>query len=291
MNKLGKTIGIIGQGFVGSAIREGLQNYYDILTYDIDSKKCNSTHSDVCLKSSIVFVCLPTPMKKTGKCDTRILENAIKEVENVCFKSYETNNPVLVIKSTTPPGTTKRINDKCKLSVCFSPEFLTEANSFDDFKNQTRIIVGGDPAIKCKDAVKVKTMFRKPFPKIPIVVTKSETAEMVKYFINCFLATKVSFANEMYQVCEGIDIDFNKVVEYALYDERIGKSHLSVPGPDGSLGFGGHCFPKDLNAVRFIAESVGVDPKVLKAVWEKNNDVRPTNERDWEKMKGRAVTE
>jgi len=260
MNKLGKTIGIIGQGFVGSAIREGLQNYYDILTYDIDSKKCNSTHSDVCLKSSIVFVCLPTPMKKTGKCDTRILENAIKEVENVCFKSYETNNPVLVIKSTTPPGTTKRINDKCKLSVCFSPEFLTEANSFDDFKNQTRIIVGGDPAIKCKDAVKVKTMFRKPFPKIPIVVTKSETAEMVKYFINCFLATKVSFANEMYQVCEGIDIDFNKVVEYALYDERIGKSHLSVPGPDGSLGFGGHCFPKDLNAVRFIAESVGVDP-------------------------------
>ena len=134
-------------------------------------------------------------------------------------------------------------------------------------------------------------MFRKPFPKIPIVVTKSETAEMVKYFINCFLATKVSFANEVYQICEETDLDFSKVVEYALYDERIGKSHLSVPGPDGSFGFGGHCFPKDLNAVMYIAERLGINSTVLSAVWKKNNEVRPESERDWENMHGRAVSD
>jgi len=199
--------------------------------------------------------------------------------------------PILVLKSTIPPGTTKRINKTCAFNVCFSPEFLTEANSFSDFKNQTRIIIGGNPKIKCADAKKVKTMFRKPFPNIPIIVTKSETAEMVKYFINCFLATKVSFANEMYQVCEEANLDFSKVVEYALYDQRIGQSHLSVPGPDGSLGFGGHCFPKDLNAVMFIAESLVVKPTVLSSVWEKNIEVRPRAERDWEMMKGRAISE
>ena len=282
-------IGIIGQGFVGSAIREGLKDYYDLFTYDIDESKCTNTHQEVCQKSDILFICVPTPMYKSGQCDTRLLESVVAGVDKECNK--EKNKPTLVLKSTIPPGTTKRINSITSLDVCFSPEFLTEANSFDDFKNQTRIIIGGDPKTKCADAKRVKTMFRKPFPSIPIVVTKSETAEMVKYFINCFLATKVSFANEMYQICEESNLDFSKVVEYALYDKRIGKSHLSVPGPDGSLGFGGHCFPKDLNAIMFIADSVGINPTVLKAVWEKNLEIRPDSERDWELMKGRAVSE
>ena len=279
------TVGIIGQGFVGSAIREGLKNYYDILTYDIDASKCNTTHIHVCTMSDIIFVCIPTPMKKSGECDTSLLENVVWGIDTECKNDPGRNRPTLVIKSTVPPGTTKRINSTTMLDVCFSPEFLTEANSFDDFKNQTRIIIGG------RTAPKVKTMFRKAFPKIPIIVTKSETAEMVKYFINCFLAAKVSFANEMYQLCEGIGVDFNKVVEYALYDERIGQSHLSVPGPDGSLGFGGHCFPKDLNAMMYIAEVAGIDPKVLRGIWEKNIEVRPASERDWENMVGRAVSE
>ena len=272
-------------------LEKDLKNYYNVITYDIDETKCNSTHNKVCTQSEIIFVCIPTPMRKSGECDTRLLESVVSGIELEWKQSGAKHAPTLVLKSTIPPGTTKRINENCTLDVCFSPEFLTEANSFDDFKNQNRIIIGGDPEIKCKDAKRVKTMFRKPFPKIPIVVTKSETAEMVKYFINCFLATKVSFANEMYQVCEEADLDFSKVVEYALYDERIGKSHLSVPGPDGSMGFGGHCFPKDLNAIIHIAETLGIPPTVLSAVWKKNNEVRPDSERDWEKMKGRAVSE
>jgi UDPglucose 6-dehydrogenase len=162
---------------------------------------------------------------------------------------------------------------------------LTEANSFDDFKNQTRIIIGGPrPATG-----KVKQMFRRAFPQIPIIKTGSNTAEMVKYFTNCFLATKVIFANEMHAICQAKDIDYDKVTEYALYDSRIGSSHLSVPGPDGDFGFGGHCFPKDLNAMIYLARILNIDSLLLDTVDKKNNQLR--SDRDWENMLGRAVSE
>ena len=290
-------IGIVGQGFVGSAIREGLENFYKINTYDIDESKCNKTHKWVCLDSHIIFVCLPTPMRIDGSCDTRILEKAIEDIEQACLHGgRQGTRPILVIKSTVPPGTTERIaykytdegrkhNGHPEMPICFSPEFLTEANSFEDFKNQTRIIIGGPrPATG-----KVKQMFRKAFPTIPIVKTGTKTAEMVKYFTNCFLATKVTFANQMYEICNGAGIDYDKVCEYALYDNRIGKSHLAVPGPDGDLGFGGHCFPKDLAAMISFAGKTSADDYFLKAVETFNRGVR-TN-KDWLRMKGRAVSE
>ena len=273
-------IGIIGQGFVGSAIFMGLKNFYEILTYDLDETKCNSTHEEVCSKSEIIFVCIPTPMKKSGECDSSLVENVVEKIQKSC--SVSENNPTIVIKSTVSPGTTTKIYDKGRLDVCFSPEFLTEANSFEDFKNQTRIIIGG-PGAK-----KVKRMFRKPFPRIPIVITKSETAEMVKYFTNCFLATKVIFANQMYDICRATGIDYDKVCEYALYDTRIGKSHLAVPGPDGDRGFGGHCFPKDLSALVWFADDNNFSPKLLNAVHNINMIIR--KDKDWEKMLGRAVS-
>ena len=284
-------LGIIGQGFVGSAIYEGLRCFYETFTYDLDESKCTHSHTEVCRNSDVIFVCVPTPMRKSGECDTRILEEAVKRINDECEKDPKKNRPTVVIKSTVPPGTTSRINQDVAtvLDVCFSPEFLTEANSFDDFKNQSRIIIGGNPDINCVGARKVKSMFRKPFPTIPIVVTKSETAEMVKYFTNCFLATKVIFANEMYQICETASIDYDKVLEYVLYDDRFGRTHLSVPGPDGDLGFGGHCFPKDLSGLIHFADALGADCSVLKAVRTKNEEVR-TN-KDWKKMTGRAVSE
>jgi UDPglucose 6-dehydrogenase len=110
---------------------------------------------------------------------------------------------------------------------------------------------------------------------------------MVKYVTNSFLATKVSFANEMYQICEGLDVDYDKVIEYATYDERLGKSHWAVPGPDGDFGYGGHCFPKDVKALISVAEGLNIFPEMLLSTDTKNTEVR-TN-KDWEKMKGRAI--
>ena len=284
------TIGIVGQGFVGSAIREGLGNFYKIYTYDLDESKCNTTHRNLVRKSDIIFACVPTPMRKNGSCDTRILEDVISKINDEARSDPDRNRPTIVVKSTVPPGTTAKMDKIATVcDVCFSPEFLTEANSFDDFKNQTRIIVGGDPARRSSGARKVKSMFRKAFPRIPIIITKHETAEMVKYFTNCFLATKVTFANEMYKICQSAGIDYDKVSEYALYDGRIGNSHLSVPGPDGDYGFGGHCFPKDLAAMIYFAENNGLEPRMLEQVENSNDDFRVN--KDWERMKGRAVSD
>ena len=275
-------IGIVGQGFVGKALKEGLKNTFNIETYDkflSDRSTCDSL-KQLSESSSIIFICLPTPMRPDGTCDLSIVYSTIMELD-----SYNNNN-IAVIKSTVVPGTTAKLNLECQnIQVVFNPEFLTEANYIDDFKNQNRIIIGGPrPA-----STKIKNIFRKAFPKVSIIKTGSTTAEAVKYFTNCILAVKVSFANEFKQICDKIDIDYDKVVEYALYDERIGKTHLSTPGPDGKHGFGGSCFPKDINALISFANNLDIRPDVLTASWRKNLEVRP--ERDWENLKGRAISE
>ena len=274
-----KKIGVVGSGFVGTALTEGMKAYYDVYTYDkFRDSTCDSIE-ELCANTKIIFVCVPTPMNPDGSCSLDIVESVIKEVDKY------SKNHIAVIKSTVPPGTTARLNEVYKnLQVVFSPEFLTEANFVEDFKNPTRIIVGGPRP----GSTIIKNIFRKVFPEVPIVKTGSNTAEMVKYFLNTFLATKVIFSNEIKQICERIDIDYDKVVEYSLYDERIGRTHLSAPGPDGLHGFGGSCFPKDLNALIFLAKQIGVEPDLLNAVWEKNLLIR--EDRDWEKLKGRAVT-
>ena len=138
-------------------------------------------------------------------------------------------------------------------------------------------------------ATKLRQIYSLVFPNVPIIKTGSITAEMVKYFTNTFLATKVSFANEMNLICDKLGIDYDKVVEYSIYDERLGKSHWAVPGPDGHYGFGGSCFPKDINALIKIAEKMDVPPNIISAAWDTNTLVRP--EQDWKELKGRAVVE
>ena len=222
-------IGIIGKGFVGTAVYEGLKQYHKIETYDMAKASTCKSLEELVEVSDVIFVCLPTPMKDNGSCHIGIVEDTLLglDIINKC--------KTVVVKSTIPPGTTEMWNKKFKnIQIVFNPEFLTEANSIEDFKNQNRIIIGGPrPA-----TTKVKRVFAKAFPKVPIIKTGSTTAEMVKYFLNCFLATKVSFANEMYQICEALNIDYDKVTEYASYDEGLGKSQLNVPGPDGDFGYG-----------------------------------------------------
>ena len=271
-------IGIIGQGYVGGAIKMGFKEHYNVETYDkFDlAKSTRSTIKDIVDRTDIIFVCVPTPMRKDGTCYTGIVEEVIREINETA------DGHIIVIKSTVPPGTTDRINaEYTNSTVIFNPEFLTEANFIEDFKNQSRIILGGDR----KGTNKLRQIYSKVFPQATIVKTGSKTAEMVKYFINCFLATKVSFANEMYSVCEQVGIDYDKVVEYATYDERLGKSHWAVPGPDEDFGFGGHCLPKDLSAIINEFKTYGL----LEAVEQVNDQIREN--RDWESMVGRAVLE
>ena len=227
-------------------------------------------------------------MNKDGSCHTDIVESVVKEIEVWAGRHGKDSKPTIVIKSTISPGTTDRLHRKYKgVDVIFNPEFLTEANFLEDFKNQSRIILGG---IR-RGTTKLRQIYSKVFPNVTIVKTGAKHAEMVKYFTNCFLATKVSFANEMKMLCDKLNLDYDKVVEYATYDERLGKSHWAVPGPDGELGFGGHCLPKDLSALINVAvdNSLGLYINVLSGVLETNDKVRKN--RDWEDMRGRAVVE
>ena len=274
-------LGIIGQGYVGTAVKTIFEKHYDVETYDIKQNCSCISISDLVNKTDIIFVCVPTPMDKDGSCNIEIVESVVKEIN-----SLSTDNKIVAIKSTIPPGTTNKLNKKYdNITVIFNPEFLTEANFIEDFKNQSRIIIGGQrPA-----STKLRQVYSLAFPNAKIVKTGSKTAEMVKYMTNTFLATKVSFANEMKLICDELNIDYDKVVEYSTYDERLGKSHWAVPGPDGHYGFGGSCFPKDLNAILDVCRELGVPAKTLYGAWETNLRVRP--EEDWKELKGRAVVD
>lgn len=271
-------IGIIGQGFVGNAVYQKFKKYFKVLTFDIDETKCNSSFENLVNNSNYIFVCLPTPMNPDGSCDISIVDNTLKKLNNI----YK--NITVIIKSTVYPGATEIFNKKYKnLSVVFNPEFLTERNAEKDYEMQERIIIGGPRP----STTKLKQIFSIVFPDAHVIKTGSKHAEFIKYFTNCFLATKVSFSNEMYEMSNRLGLDYDKVIEYATLDNRLGKTHFNVPGPDGDVGFGGHCFPKDLNALLHVSNNLSTVNNVLKATLKTNDEVR-TN-RDWENMKGRAV--
>ena len=188
-------IGIVGLGYVGTAIKSGFEKHYEIETYDkYDESKSTCNLFDLVVECDVIFVCVPTPMNKDGSCHTDIVEDVVKEIDkwverhyrDVFYDPQQKRKPIVVIKSTVPPGTTERLNkENDNVTVIFNPEFLTEANFIEDFKNQNRIIIGGQrPA-----TTKLRQIYSLLFPNVPIIKTGSTTAEMVKYFTNTFLAT------------------------------------------------------------------------------------------------------
>ena len=276
-------IGIIGLGYVGKAIKNCFISKYDLYTFDIN-KNCTEKNLDSLIKkSNIIFICLPTPMKKDGTCNTDIINGVLNEINNIIVDNDLNRDKTVVIKSTIIPGSSRKFSDKYEeLNIVFNPEFLTEANGNDDFLNQKRIILGGEYFSE------IKNLYSISFPDAEIIVLSYEESEMVKYFSNAFLATKVSFANEIFILCKKMNIDYDLVVKAAIKDDRIGNSHLSVPGPDGKYGFGGSCLPKDLLALISFFNSNNVDSVLLNSVWKRNSKI-DRKEKDWELLKGRAV--
>ena len=272
-------LGIIGLGFVGQAVYHGLIENFKINTYDIVKNSTCGSIGELCDKSRTIFVCVPTPMKSNGECDISIVRTVLEELDRNCSEQ------LIILKSTLPPTTTDKFANEFKnLSLVFNPEFLTEANHLKDFVECNRVILGGPP----ENTSRAKRLYEARFPEKQIVETSSSVAEMVKYVANTFLATKVSFANEINQICKRSQIDYDDVIKLATLDERLGESHWEVPGPDGHYGFGGSCFPKDVNGLASFASQIGIEPSMLLATWHKNLEVRP--EKDWESLIGRAIT-
>ena len=260
-------IGIIGYGIVGGATAHSLKDKNDILFYD--KYKGENKLDEVIKNSEFIFVCLPTPYKNE-RIDLSIIDSAMEDIT----KYTNNTSKIVIVKSTVVPGTTDKYREKYpRTNFCFSPEFLTEARYLEDAVNPDRIVIG---AGNNKIRTRVAELFKNTFPRTQIFLTDSRTAEMAKYMANTLLATKVILANEIYDMCEKLDIDYNKVKDIVTADKRIGKSHLDV---STLRGFGGKCLPKDMIAIIGKYKELGVDCSLLDAAWKKNLKIRKV--KDW----------
>jgi len=281
------SIGIVGRGFVGSAVAHGFSEAVgykaNIYVYDKDPSRSQNSLEDLVENSNFIFVSVPTPSNQDGSINTDTLIKCVEQISKIKTK----NRPIILLRSTIVPGTSREFENRFPdLRFVFNPEFLTERSANFDFLSQTRYVLGGNK----QDTSEVADLYKDRFGQtISMIETDFQTAELIKYVCNAFFATKVSFLNEMKQLSDKVDADWPTVIEGFVRDGRVGSSHTNVPGHDGKLGFGGSCFPKDVQALINFCEKKSISPLVLRAVWEKNIEVRP--EKDWEQLKGRAVIE
>ena len=277
-------LGIIGNGFVGKATYLLKCDDIDIVSYDINPELCNplgTTLNDL-MNCDFIFISVPTPMNKDGSCHTKIVESVVNELNELNYENF------IVIRSTVPVGTCDKLN------CYFMPEFLTEKNFERDFINNENWIFGlldnkrDFIFVKYMDSLINLAHDNNKITYANIHYVSNKEAEMVKLFRNCYLATKVSFCNEVAQFCNIKDMDYNKVITYATLDDRITTSHTNVPGPDGKRGYGGTCFPKDINNLKYEMEKSNMKSYILKSVIERNEEVDRV-EKDWNKNVGRSV--
>lgn len=255
-------IGIVGLGFVGSAIKDAMEIHCDLVLVDKDTTRGTHTFADL-HDCEGVFISVPSPQGDDGKCDTSILEYVLEKL-----KDYP---GVIISKCTAPPLVYKELNKKYP-NLVHAPEFLTAANASRDYASGTFAIIGGRIKAYLEQAEKIIKWGQ---TSIEYVAHCSiEEASLAKYTINSFLSTKVTFMNEIYQLSTAIGADYDRIAKMVTLDKRIGNSHMQVPGPDGSFGFGGMCFPKDTSALLRYADEQSVQMNVLDAAVKKNTLLR-----------------
>ena len=268
-------VGVIGNGFVGEAISFAFSTVSDLYVYDTDPLKSLNDLKYV-HDCDFVFICVPTPMFEDGSQDLSYVESVFENA---------TKKPLYILKSTVLPGTTENLSKKySNFKIIFSPEFLTERTAKLDMLTQSRIILGGDLSL----TEKAKTLFNRRFKIKNIIQTDSKTAELTKYMNNTFFATKVSIMNEFKLLCDKIGANWEDALRGFVSDGRIGDSHLNVPGHDGKLGYGGTCFPKDVNALLSFTQKHGIELNTISGGWKTNLKLRV--EKDWEEKEGRSVS-
>ncbi len=296
-------IGIIGLGFVGLSLTSVLAaKGYSTIGIDVDIKKCKqitdgkspffepnlektlreglrkkltiSNDYSLVKNCDFIFVTVGTPTSSDGSIDLSMIKKSVKEIGKIMYRNKK--DQIILIKSTVTPGTMKDIvlpilekNSKKKAGKNFglisNPEFLQETSAIKDTKFPHAVVLGG---YNTKYMKKAKIFFSKLHPNTPIIITNHQTAEMVKYANNSFLATKISFINQLSNICQNIpEANIDDIAETIGLDPRIGKLFLNA-GP----GYGGSCLPKDMKALINFASGVGVKPVLLNAVEEINEN-------------------
>lgn len=263
-------IGVIGVGVIGSALLEGLslKGFEAVGVDKFKAKYQRPENWENLLKSEIVFVCVPTLT-----IDRMQDLTAVREVfSNLNEAAYQ---GVIALRCTVLPGTTDFLIDKYpNLKILHNPEFLTASNPLLDLMNQNAVLIGGRNCtqFEMSESAEVLKRFWKEFsPGVPVRARLPVESEMAKYMHNCFLATKVSFFNDMYELCQKVGADYDEAINLAHMIGQIGKGHSKVPGPDGKIGWGGMCFIKDMDALSFFCELKGVPAETLHGAIRGNN--------------------
>jgi UDPglucose 6-dehydrogenase len=236
----------------------------DILDKNIGSHLFASTTYESMAGADLIFICVGTPPNPDGSSNLQYIQSAATEIGKSLKNSKKYS--VIAVKSTVPPGTTEKLvrlpvltyvnKGKDRIGFAMNPEFLREGRAVADFMHPDRIVIGSDDK-KAGDIV-ARAYMR---IKAPVIRTGIKEAEMIKYVSNAFLATKISFSNEMGNICKHLSIDVYDVMSGVGMDPRIGPQFLNA-----GAGYGGSCFPKDVSALVALAEQNGEDPVLLKSV-------------------------
>ncbi len=252
-------IGIIGVGMVGGTLNEYFKKQGENpLLYD--SPK-NIGSLEKINEADLIFICVPTPFDKEKGFDLSCVEDACRKIKG---------EKIVVIKSTVLPGSTDKLQDKYPHhKFLFNPEFLSESTALEDMKYPERQIIG-----YTKQSFDITKKVLDVLPNAPFKkIIPAKEAELVKYFSNTFYATKVIFANQIYQLCQKLDIDYEIIRECASADKRIGPGHLDVYHK-GYRGYGGKCLPKDIKSLIQFAKEKGTKLELLETVDDLNEDLR-----------------
>jgi len=267
------SVGIVGMGFVGTAMQH---LFPEAIVYDKYKPVWPSGWGgssgprpeylmEQINKCEIVFVCVPTDAKEDGSVDLSAIEDVASWLKG----------PTVVIKSTVPPNSTGKINQMFGGYVVYNPEFLTEKNWKKDVENETRVVLGGYPPLNKgdKDTRKiVARAYQKVYgQEIAYLYCTPPEAMMTKYVSNAFLATKVSFCNQIAGICEALGLDYDVIRELWLHDKRVGRTHTLIRE---QKGFGGYCLPKDLKGLIHTSRESNHAPVLLETVDAYNELIR-----------------
>ena len=266
-------VSVMGLGFVGGSMKKSFEmKGVEVIGYDKFKDEFKDNFM-ACLESDIAFLALPTIFDEEK---SEYDKSCIREVCTDLMKNkYE---GIVVIKSTVEPTTTLNLCIEFPgLKFVHNPEFLTAATAFEDFHNQTHIVLGRGPIVSDEEMDKLSKFYMELYPDAEMSFSSCTESESMKIFVNCFYSVKVQFFNELYLLCQVMGCDYDVVRNLMLKNKWINPMHTDVPGPDGKLSYGGYCFPKDTNALLNHMKRVGTHHKVLEATVAERNIMRDDN--------------
>lgn len=271
-------IGIIGLGVVGDSIYKSfnikinnldLQKSIKVVGYD-KYKNGGIGKFENCLDCEILFLALPAPYNE------EIRSYQYDSIYETCGLLQQNNfKGVIILKSTIEPTLTNRLsNEFADLHFIHNPEFLTARTAFDDFHNQQHIVIGKGHSCPNNKVNQLIEIYNKLYPQASISVCEAVESESMKIFCNTFYAVKIQYFNELYQLCQKMELNYNNIVDLMLKNNWINPMHTKVPGPDGKLSYGGLCFPKDTNALLEFMKRNNTPYSVLEATIKERDQFR-----------------